>query len=171
MPHISNEKKNLNRLAGEFLVASRFTQRGYMVSLQWGTTTGYDILVFDKRGNVAFIEVKTTVSYPKVWALQTKYANPRTDAIPEDRRFVACVDMTAPDHESQVYIFPVRVVAEGLKYYFNNSFPNSKTLNLPLEKKPQGHTKDPMALTLGEHIEAKKYLENYEVVGIKRLEE
>jgi hypothetical protein len=26
---VSNEKKNLNRLAGEFLIASRLTQRGY----------------------------------------------------------------------------------------------------------------------------------------------
>ncbi|MBW7657657.1 hypothetical protein K1I42_10195 [Hydrogenophilus thermoluteolus] len=46
MTRVSNEKKNLNRLAGEFLVASRLTQRGYMVTLQWGTTIGYDILVF-----------------------------------------------------------------------------------------------------------------------------
>ena len=170
MPRISNEKKNLNRLAGEFLVASRFTQRGYMASLQWGTTIGYDILVFDKSGNNAFIEVKTTATYPNDWALQKKYANPRTDAIPEDRRFVACVDMTMTDREPHVYIFPVKVVAEGLKYYFNNSYPNSSTLHLPLAKKPQGHTRDPMAITVGEHIEAKKYLENYEVVGIKRLE-
>src|SRR5690242_2618393 len=35
-PRVTNEKKNLNRLAGEFLVASRLTQRGYMVTLQWG---------------------------------------------------------------------------------------------------------------------------------------
>jgi hypothetical protein len=48
---VSNEKKNLSRLAGEFLVASRLTQRGYMVTLQWGQTIGYDILVFDKKGS------------------------------------------------------------------------------------------------------------------------
>jgi len=53
MEKVSNERKNLSRLAGEFLVASRLTQRGYMVSLQWGTTIGYDLLVFDKEGNVA----------------------------------------------------------------------------------------------------------------------
>ncbi|HKC01386.1 MAG TPA: hypothetical protein VKD23_21560 [Terriglobales bacterium] len=47
---VRNEKKNLSRLAGEFLVASRLTQRGYMVALQWGTTIGYDILIFDKGG-------------------------------------------------------------------------------------------------------------------------
>ncbi len=29
MTRVSNEKKNLNRLAGEFLVSSRLTQRGY----------------------------------------------------------------------------------------------------------------------------------------------
>jgi hypothetical protein len=50
---VSNEKKNLSRLAGEFLVASRFTQRGYMVALQWGQTIGCDILVFDKKSSVA----------------------------------------------------------------------------------------------------------------------
>ena len=50
MTKVSNERKNLSRLAGEFLVASRLTQRGYMVALQWGTTIGYDILVFDKAG-------------------------------------------------------------------------------------------------------------------------
>lgn len=44
---VSNEKKNLHRLAGEFLVASRLTQRGYMVTLQWGNTISYDILCFD----------------------------------------------------------------------------------------------------------------------------
>jgi hypothetical protein len=43
------------RLAGEFLVASRLAQRGYMVSLQWGNTISYDILAFDKLGRVAFI--------------------------------------------------------------------------------------------------------------------
>jgi hypothetical protein len=47
---VSYEKKNLNRLAGEFLVASRLTQRSYMITLQWGNTTSYDILVFDKKG-------------------------------------------------------------------------------------------------------------------------
>jgi hypothetical protein len=51
---VSNEKKNLNRLAGEFLVASRLAQRGYMVSLQWGNTISYDILAFDKLGKVRF---------------------------------------------------------------------------------------------------------------------
>jgi hypothetical protein len=74
---VSNEKKNLNRLAGEFLVASRLAQRGFMVSLQWGNTISYDILAFDKSGKVAFIEVKSTASYPRRWVLQSKYAQPR----------------------------------------------------------------------------------------------
>ena len=61
MAKVTTEKKNLNRLAGEFLVASRLTQRGYMVALQWGTTIGYDILVFDKAGNTAFLEIKNLI--------------------------------------------------------------------------------------------------------------
>lgn len=83
---VTNEKKNLNRLAGEFLVASRLTQRGYMVTLQWGTTIGYDILVFDKAGNVAFLEVKSSAQYSRRWILQKKYAEPNTEAIPLERR-------------------------------------------------------------------------------------
>jgi len=85
---VSNEKKNLSRLAGEFLVASRLTQRGYMVTLQWGTTIGYDILVFDKAGHVAFLEVKSSASNHHRWLLQAKYAHPERDTIPLDRRFV-----------------------------------------------------------------------------------
>src|SRR5947199_3484590 len=91
---VSNERKNLHRLAGEFLVASRLTQRGFMVTLQWGTTISYDILAFDKQGKVAFIEVKSTASYPRRWVLQRKYAQPRDDAIPASRRFVCCVDLS-----------------------------------------------------------------------------
>jgi hypothetical protein len=72
----------LNRLAGEFLVASRLTQRGYMVTLQWAATISYDILAFDKYGNVAFIEVKSTASYPRRSVLQSKHANPQSDTIP-----------------------------------------------------------------------------------------
>ena len=74
---VSNERKNLHRLAGEFLVASRLTQRGYMVTLQWGTAIGYDILVFDKHGDVAFLEVKSSASYSRRWVLQKKYAHPK----------------------------------------------------------------------------------------------
>lgn len=122
MPRVSNEKKNLNRLTGEFLVASRFAQRGYMVSLQWGTTIGYDILLFDKAGEVAFLEVKTTASYTRDWILQTKFANQRSESIPEQRRFVACVDMTDSQKEPAVYIFPVAVVAKGLHITLTESF-------------------------------------------------
>jgi Holliday junction resolvase-like predicted endonuclease len=87
MPKVSNEKKNLHRLAGEFLVASRLTQRGYRITLQWGSTIGYDVLVFDKKGNVAFLEVKSTASFTRRWVLQKKYANPQSDLIPLKKRF------------------------------------------------------------------------------------
>lgn len=170
MPYVSNEKKNLYRLAGEFLVASRFTQRGYMVSLQWGTTIGYDILVFDKKGQVAFLEVKTSASHPKDWALQIKFAKPREDAIPESKRFVACVDMTQKDAEPFVYLFPAKVVADGLKYYFNNRFPNSPILHLPLDKKPQGRQRETDTKTVGEYINADDYREKFDITGISPIE-
>ena len=115
---VSNEKKNLTRLAGEFLVASRLTQRGYMVSLQWGNTISYDILAFDKLGKVAFIEVKSTAAYPRDWVLQKKYAHPRADAIPLERRFVCCVDISSKQREPSVHVFPAATVSSGLHYYF-----------------------------------------------------
>ena len=103
---VSNERKNLNRLTGEFLVASRIAQRGFMVSLQWGNAISYDILAFDKHGNVAFIEVKCTAAYPRWWVLQSKYAHPREDAIPSERRFVCCVDISSKEQEPCIHVFP-----------------------------------------------------------------
>ena len=170
MPRVSNEKKNLLRLAGKFLVASRFNQRGYMVSLQWGTTIGYDILVFDKNGKVAFLEVKTSASQSKDWPIQAKYANPGNDAIPLSKRFVACVDMSQTNAEPSVYVFPAEVVAKGLKYYFNDHFPNSKIYHLPLDKKPQGHHHNPNIKTVGEHINAKDFFEKFNIGDLSPIE-
>jgi len=165
MAHVSNEKKNLNRLTGEFLVASRLTQRGYMVTLQWGNTISYDILAFDKHGNVAFIEVKCTASYPGRWLLQSKYANPGQDAIPLERRFVCCVDICSKEHEPSVYVFPASVVASGLHYYFNSKFPKSTSYHLSLAFKPQGKSKQEVK-TVGEFIECQQYLENFSILGL-----
>jgi len=162
---VSNEKKNLNRLAGEFLVASRLTQRGYMVTLQWGTAIGYDILAFDKQGRVAFIEVKSTASYPRRWVLQSKFANPRRDAIPLDRRFVCCVDISSQEHEPSVHVFPAAVVAEGLHYYFSSRFPHSASYHLSLDFKPQGQSKQDVK-TVGQFIQEEKYLENFTDLGL-----
>ena len=167
MPKVSNEKKNLNRLAGEFLVASRFSQRGYMMSLQWGNTISYDILVFDKTGKVAFLEVKASAAYSRRWVLQKKYATPENDSIPLNRRFVCCVDLAVSGTEPRVYVFPARIVASGLRYYFPRGFPNSPSYHLSLDFKPQGRTKDPRVLTVGEYIQAEKYLESYDKLGVK----
>jgi len=169
MPRVSNEKKNLNRLAGEFLVASRFAQRGYMISLQWGTTIGYDILVFDKTGKVAFLEVKTSASFKRDWILQAKFANRRADAIPQSKRFVACVDMSDPNNKPSVYVFPAIIVAKGIQYYFNERLPNSPSINLPLDKKPQGRGRDPNTKTVGEYINANMYLENFDIVKLGKI--
>jgi hypothetical protein len=162
---VSNEKKNLNRLAGEFLVASRLTQRGYMVTLQWGTTISYDILAFDKQGKVAFIEVKSTASYPRRWILQSKYANPGTDAIPLKARFVCCVDISSKEREPSIHVFLASVVAAGLHYYFNSKFPNSASYHLSLDFKPQGQTKQEVK-TVGQFIEEEKYLGNFSSLGL-----
>lgn len=162
---VSNERKNLNRLTGEFLVASRLAQRGYMVSLQWGNAISYDILAFDKKGNVAFIEVKSTASYYRRWVLQSKYANPREDAIPLERRFVCCVDMTAREREPSIHVFPASVVAKGLHYYFNSKFPNSSSYHLSLDFRPQGKSKT-NARTVGAFIDADSYLEGFERLGL-----
>jgi hypothetical protein len=152
-------------LAGEFLVASRIAQRGYMVSLQWGNTISYDILAFDKNGNVAFIEVKSTASYPRRWMLQKKYANPQSDAIPLERRFVCCVDISSTEREPSVHVFPARVVAEGLHYYFNSKFPDSPSYHLSLDFKPQGASKQQVK-TVGEFIRESNYLENFSSLGL-----
>ena len=162
---VSNERKNLNRLTGEFLAASRLAQRGFMVSLQWGNAISYDILAFDKQGNVAFIEVKTSASYRRRWVLQSKYAEPRADAIPVDRRFVCCVDMSSANAEPTVYVFPAAQVAKGLHYYFNSKFPNSSSYHLSLDFKPQQKTKSDVP-TVGEHIFAARYIENFTGLGL-----
>lgn len=166
---VSNERKNLHRLAGEFLVASRLTQRGYMVTLQWGTTIGYDILVFDKVGHVAYIEVKTAAQNSKRWILQAKYATPEKDRIPLDRRFVCCVDMADGNPNPDVYVFPAKIVAEGMHYFFGGKFPNSTSFHLSLNFKPQGRTKEAGILTVGDRIDAASYLDAWHLLGIETV--
>ena len=168
---VSNERKNLHRLAGEFLVASRLAQRGYMITLQWGTTVSYDILVFDKQGKVAFIEVKSAAANSRRWMLQRKYAEPGKDAIPLAKRFVCCVDLSVTGREPDVYIFPAEVVAKGLHYYFNSRFPSSPSYHLSLDFKPQGKTKDPTVRTVGEYIRANDYLDDYQGLPVDRISE
>lgn len=166
MGKISNERKNLSRLAGEFLVASRLTQRGYMVSLQWGTTIGYDLLVFDKEGNVAYIEVKSSASFHRRWILQAKYASPQFDKIALESRFVCCVDLTVSP-EPEVFVFPADVVAEGLNYYYKvKGFPDSASYMLALSQKPRHRTKEQGVRTVGEHIGQENYLENYSLLKV-----
>jgi hypothetical protein len=164
---VSNERKNLHRLAGEFLVASRLTQRGYMVTLQWGTAIGYDILVFDKLGHVAFLEVKSSAAYFRRWILQKKYASPEEDAIPLNRRFICCVNLALTGQEPDVYVFPASIVSKGLHYFFTSKFPKSLSYHLSLDFKPQGKTKLHDVKTVGEYIDADSYLDRYDVLGVE----
>lgn len=137
-----------------------------MVTLQWGTSIGYDILVFDKAGNVAFLEVKSSASHPRAWILQSKYASPETDNIPLSRRFICCVDLASKASTPEVYVFPAEIVAKGLHYYFNSKFPKSSSYHLSLNCKPQGRTKEVQTQTVGEFIEADKFIDNYSTLGI-----
>jgi hypothetical protein len=130
-----------------------------------GNTISYDILAFDKQGKVAFIEVKSTASYPRRWLLQSKYANPEADAIPLDSRFVCCVDLSIKAHEPSVHVFPALVVAHGLHYYFNGKFPNSASYHLSLDFKPQGKSTQHVK-SVGEFIDEKKYIENFGDLGL-----
>ena len=163
---ISNERKNLSRLAGEFLVASRLTQKGFMVSLQWGTTIGYDILAFDKGGAVAFIEVKSSATFRRAWILQSKYASPERDAIDPAKRFICCVDLVTRPECPNVYVFPSTVVAQGMHYFFSSRFPDSPSYHLSLDKRPQGSGRRSTVPTVGQHIDAERYLENYDGLGL-----
>jgi hypothetical protein len=168
---VSNEKKNLSRISGELLVASRLTQRGYMIALQWGSTIGYDILAFDKEGGVAYIEVKSSSSYSRRWMLQKKYANPEQEKIPISKCFVCCVDLSSKAKEPDVYVFPMQRVADGLHYFFSSKFPNSSSYHLSLDFKPQGTKKlasgKENILTVGQMIDSETFLENYGVLKLK----
>jgi len=166
---ISNERKNLTRLAGEFLVASRLSQEGFMVSLQWGTTIGYDILVFDKNQRVAYLEIKTSASHKKGWALQKKYADPSRDKISADRRFVCCVDMKSDKRNPTMYIFPSLVVAEALHYGYGGKFSKSPTYSLQLDSYPRGRDKSLESKRVGDYINAERYRDNYDILNIDRL--
>jgi len=141
-----------------------------MVTLQWGNTISYDILAFDKQGMVAFIEVKSTASYPRRWMLQSKYANPQADAIPLERRFVCCVDISSKEHEPSVHVFPASVVAAGLHYYFNGRFPDSASYHLSLDFKPQSQSKQNVK-TVGQFIEEEMYVENFSNLGLTSITE
>jgi hypothetical protein len=166
---ITNERKNLTRLAGEFLVASRLTQRGYMVSLQWGATIGYDILVFDKEGRVAFLEVKSGAHTSRRWILQKKYAFPEADKIDVSRRFVCCVDLAQPDKEPDIYVFPVKIIAEGIRYFFSGKYPRSSSFHLSLDFKPQGKTKELGVATVGQKIDCESFREKFSILNVKTI--
>lgn len=99
--------------------------------------------------------------------LQKKYASPRDDAIPPERRFVRCVDLAVAGREPDVYIFPAKVVADGLQYFFSGKFPDSPSYHLSLGYKPRGKTKELDVKTVGEHIEAQSYLERYEALVVE----
>ncbi len=140
-----------------------------MVSLQWGSTIGYDILVFDKNGQNAFLEVKTTASNPGCWPLQKKYAHPEHGAISSKRHFVCCVDLAASRVDPRIYVFPASVVADGLKYAYSGRFSKSPTYRFALDAKPRGRTHEAETATLRNHIKADTYVDRYDQLGVAPL--
>jgi hypothetical protein len=76
--------------------------------------------------------------------------------------------------EPNVYVFPVKVVAEGLHYYFSSKFPNSSSYHLSLDFKPQGSKKlistNKEILTVGQKIKSETYLDNYEILKLRKIE-
>ncbi len=102
--------------------------------------------------------------------LQSKYANPRADTIPLKRRFVCCVDISSEEHEPSVYVFPASAVAKGLHYYFHSKFPDSASYHLSLDFKPQGKSKQEVQ-TVGQFIEAERYLEKFNILGLAPVRE
>jgi hypothetical protein len=140
-----------------------------MTALQWGNGISYDILVFDKLGQSAFLEVKASASHRRRWILQSKYANPASDSIPLDRRFVCCVDLTPKDCEPHVYVFPAAVVATGLHCFLSSKFPRSSSYHLSLDFKPSGKGNLAGTKSVGEFICADDYLESWVNSGSNRL--
>ena len=129
----------------------------------------YDILVFDKDGHVAFLEVKSGAQESRRWILQKKYAFPDEDKISAKTRFVCCVDLAVAGKEPDVYVFPCEVVAEGMRYFFSGHYPNSTSFHLSLDFKPQGRTKEKDVPTVGQHINANSYKEKFDGLGVKPI--
>jgi hypothetical protein len=76
------------------------------------------------------------------------------------------VDLAVLQGEPRVYVFPAAVVAEGLRYYFSGKFPNSDSYHLSLDFRPQGRTKENGVKTVGEFIDAERYVDAYATLGI-----
>jgi hypothetical protein len=70
----------------------------------------------------------------------------------------------------QVYVFPAKVVEEGLRYFYEKSgFSNSPSYMLALKAKPRGRTKEAKVKTVGELIEASTYLDRFELLGVSTV--
>ena len=85
---------------------------------------------------------------------------------PIEKRFICCVNLAKKEGHPDVYVFPAKVVADGLKYYFSGKYPNSDSYHLSLNFKPQHKTKEDGVLTVGEYINADSYLEKFDAFGI-----
>lgn len=120
--------KNQIALAGEFLVLSRLSLRGYIATLTLGHTKGVDILLTNpETGKLFKIEVKTTTNSPTnsrhyglniEWHMDIKH-----ETIKDKTLFYCFVQLEkGMPGNPRFFIVPSTIVAEKVKkddeYYF-----------------------------------------------------
>jgi hypothetical protein len=66
-----------------------------------------------------------------------------------------------------VYVFPAKVVADGLHYFFPANFPIAQAIIYRSIISPKARQKELAVKTVGEYIEAQSWLERYEMLGIE----
>lgn len=131
--------KNSIALAGEFLVLSRLSLKGYIATLTLGHTKGVDILLTNSAtGRLFKIEVKTTTNgyiKSKHYGLNIEWQmNIKHEAIKDKKLFYCFVQLEKgmPDNP-RFFIVPSAKVAEYVKgddeYYYTYE-----------HKKPVKHT-------------------------------
>jgi len=95
-----------------------------MVSLQWGTTIGYDILVFDKEGKVS---VMNEIGI----ALQSSPPKSIFERVKDHESFDYVIALCDPDSHEQVPIFlsVVDKLYHDTSKRFNWSIPNFRSIS------------------------------------------
>ena len=120
--------KNSIALAGEFLVLSRLSLKGYIATLTLGHTKGVDILLTNpETGKLFKLEVKTTTNSPtksKHYGLNIEWQmNIKHEDIKDENLFYCFVQLERgmPDNP-RFFIVPSATVAKYVKeddvYYF-----------------------------------------------------
>ena len=123
MTRVSNEQKNLNRLAGKFSL-----RHGLHNAASWSRFNGVRpsamTLVFDKGGNVAFLEVKSSAKYSR-----RRYSTEKTPRPKKTLSLLApisAVSISNGELAADVLSFPAAVVAKAAHYFFRQQVPEQR---------------------------------------------